>query len=415
MRILMLTQFYHPLLGGLEQHVRTLSTELVSRGHDVVVATIQHAGQPAFEVDHGVRVYRIRSTMQLLPWLFSDTKRQYSPPFPDPESLLELRKIILKERPQIVHAHNWLLRSFLPLKAWSKARLVVTLHNYHLTCARVDLTYRGKACSGPGFIKCLDCSTRHYGFLQGPPTALSNWMMDLIERTSVDMFLAVSQAVASGNNLVNSRWPFRIIPNFIAETPCTPSDDFSSYLTQLPAQNYLLFVGALARVKGVEVLLRAYAELTNAPPLVLIGYQSPDWQQLAPACPQNVFILKNWPHDAVMQAWKRSSIALVPSIWHEPCPTVAMEAMSMGKPVIATRMGGLTDIVADGETGVLVPPNNPQALRDAIQSLLDAPQQQELMGNKAKQRIVMFQAKSVVPRIEQVYCDILHKPLLLEH
>jgi len=240
-------------------------------------------------------------------------------------------------------------------------------------------------------------------------------MMDLIERTSVDMFLAVSQAVASGNNLVNSRWPFRIIPNFIAETPCTPSDDFSSYLTQLPAQNYLLFVGALARVKGVEVLLRAYAELTNAPPLVLIGYQSPDWQQLAPACPQNVFILKNWPHDAVMQAWKRSSIALVPSIWHEPCPTVAMEAMSMGKPVIATRMGGLTDIVADGETGVLVPPNNPQALRDAIQSLLDAPQQQELMGNKAKQRIVMFQAKSVVPRIEQVYCDILHKPLLLEH
>jgi glycosyltransferase involved in cell wall biosynthesis len=89
--------------------------------------------------------------------------------------------------------------------------------------------------------------------------------------------------------------------------------------------------------------------------------------------------------------------------------------MSMGKPVIATRMGGLTDIVADGETGVLVPPNNPQALRDAIQGLLDAPQQQELMGNRAKQRIVMFQAKSVVPRIEQVYCDILHKPLPLEH
>src|SRR6266702_3662845 len=179
MRILMLTQFYHPLLGGLEQHVRTLSTELVSRGHDVVVATIQHAGQPAFEVDHGVRVYRIRSTMQLLPWLFSDTKRQYSPPFPDPESLLELRKIILKERPQIVHAHNWLLRSFLPLKAWSKARLVVTLHNYSLTCAKVIYMHNDAPCSGPGVVKCLSCATKHYGLVRGTPTVLSNWLMEL--------------------------------------------------------------------------------------------------------------------------------------------------------------------------------------------------------------------------------------------
>jgi glycosyltransferase involved in cell wall biosynthesis len=411
MRILMLTQFYPPLLGGIEQHVRTLSIELKSRGHDLVVVTLQHTGQPAFEIDQGVRVYRIRSTMQLMPGLFSDNKRQYAPPFPDPESLLELRQIILKERPQIVHAHNWLVRSFLPLKAWSKARLVVTLHNYHLTCARVDLTYRGTACSGPGISKCLGCSTIHYGYLQGPPTVISNWIMGLAEQHSVDMFLAVSQAVAVGNNLVRNNLPFRVIPNFIGEDTGTAVGDYSSYLAQLPEQNYLLFVGALARVKGVEVLLQAYSKLKKAPPLVLIGYQSPDWQQIAPANPQNIFVFKNWPHDAVMQAWKRSILALIPSIWQEPCPTVAMEAMLMGKPVIATRMGGLSDIVVDGETGLLVPAGDPLALRDAIQSLLDDPEQQKLMGNMAMQRIAAFQAKSVVPRIEQVYCDLLETPL----
>jgi L-malate glycosyltransferase len=79
----------------------------------------------------------------------------------------------------------------------------------------------------------------------------------------------------------------------------------------------------------------------------------------------------------------------------------------MGKPVIASRIGGLTDIVVDGETGYLVPPGDPQALRKAIQCLLDNPALREHMGNMAKQRIVEFQAKAVVPRIEQVYHELL--------
>ena len=79
----------------------------------------------------------------------------------------------------------------------------------------------------------------------------------------------------------------------------------------------------------------------------------------------------------------------------------------MGKPVIASRIGGLVDIVIDGETGFLVPPGDHQALREAMQSLLDDPVQRERMGNVAKQRIVEFQAKTVVPRIEQVYQELL--------
>ena len=98
---------------------------------------------------------------------------------------------------------------------------------------------------------------------------------------------------------------------------------------------------------------------------------------------------------------------LIPSICPDACPTVAMEAMTMGQPLIASRIGGLTDIVIDGETGCLVPPGNPQALREAVQCLLDNPVRRERMGNMAKQRVVEFQAKSVVSRIEQVYQELL--------
>ncbi len=79
----------------------------------------------------------------------------------------------------------------------------------------------------------------------------------------------------------------------------------------------------------------------------------------------------------------------------------------MGKPVIATRSGGLSDIVVDGETGFLVPPGDPYELRKAIQCLLADPARRERMGNMAKQRVVEFQAKAVVSRIEQVYHELL--------
>ena len=114
MRILMLTQFYPPYIGGEERHVRNLSAHLAARGHEVAVATLGNLDLPAVEQDEGVRVYRIRGTMQRATWLFSDSGRRHAPPFPDPELSLELRRIIAPERPQIVHAHNWLIQRAKP-------------------------------------------------------------------------------------------------------------------------------------------------------------------------------------------------------------------------------------------------------------------------------------------------------------
>ncbi len=403
MRILMLSQFYPPIIGGGAIHVRSLSVELAARGHDVAVVTLWHQDQAEFELDEGVRVYRIRSSMRRVPWLFNDHGKQYAPPFPDPEVVLALRRIIAHERPGVVHAHNWLVYSFLPLKAWSGARLVVTLHNYDLVCVKTTLLYHGMPCKGPAFKKCLDCASQFYGPTKGVPTVLANWGMALIRRGLVDMFLPVSEAVAVGNGLVGSRLPYQVIHNFIPDDFGKPQDDVASYLAQLPDEDYLLFVGALNRQKGVDVLLRAYANLTNVPPLVLIGYQTPEWPLLSVDCPANVFVFKNWPRHAVMGAWRRSIIALLPSVSPESCPTAVMEAMSTGCPVIASQIGGLADLVADGETGLLVEPGDPSALQQTIELLLSNPDRRRRMGQAALRKVVEFQASTVVPRIEHIY------------
>jgi len=407
MRILMLTQFYPPYIGGEERHVRNLSTRLAARGHMVAVATLGNRQLPAFEEDEGVRVYRLRGTMQRAAWLFSEDSRRHAPPFPDPELVPALRRIIVKERPQIVHAHNWLARSFLPLKAGSGARLVLTIHDHSARCPKKKLIHQDALCSGPELTKCLRCAGEHYGMAKGVPVLLANMVMRRAERAAVDMFVPVSRAVAEDNDLLNHGLPVQVIPNFVPDDAGTVNAAPHPYLEQLPAGEFMLFVGAFGRYKGLDVLLEAYAGLHNAPPLVIIGYQTPEYPIRTVEFPPNVRVLRDWPHAAVMQAWQRSLLGIVPSTWSDPCPTVAMEAMALGKPLIATRIGGLTDLVSDGETGLLVPPGDSLALRQAMTHLLADPELRTRMGQAGKRKVVAFQAGSVVQRLEQVYQELV--------
>ncbi|MDQ3701702.1 MAG: glycosyltransferase family 4 protein [Chloroflexota bacterium] len=405
MRILMVTGFYPPSIGGIEQHVQSLSHALVSRGHSVAVATLARPGCPAFERDGDVRVYRVCGTLDRAAGLaFVEPGKTYAPPAPDPALTVALAGLIKRERPAVVHGHDWLARSFLPLKAWSGARLVVTLHEYGLACAKWTLTYRDAPCSGPGFGKCLSCAGSHYGHPKGELITLANWATRKTLGRAVDVYLPVSQAVADGSDLAGGGTPFRVVHNFIPDH--TPDSDADSLvrLAELPDEPFLLFVGALRRYKGVEVLLQAYEALETAPPLVLIGSA---WHDTPIRLPRNAVMLRNWPHDAVMHAWRRSLLGLAPSVWPEPCPTVVMEAMVSGRAVIASRMGGLPELVADGETGLLVPPDDASALSGAMARLLADPALRERLGQAGKKRVIAFQAGTVVPQIERVYREVV--------
>ncbi len=406
MRVLMLTQFYHPIIGGEERIVHDLSVELARRGHDVAVATLWHAGSKEYEIDQGVRIFRIHSTTQRASWLYRETERRHAPPWPDPEATWGLRRVMTQVQPEVVHAHNWLVYSFLPLKLQSRARLVLTLHDYSLICAKRRLVYRGARCTGPGFTKCLACSSEHYGPAKGIPTMLGHRLMSPMERTVVDMFLPISNAVAVGNGLTERALPYQVIPNFVPDDLEVSRDHTESYTARLPDGDYILFVGDLARDKGIHILLDAYAELGDAPPLVLIGRKCSD----TPAeFPPNVIFLDSWPHEAVMEAWRRCSLAVVPSVWPEPFGLVALEAMASGRPVIASKIGGLSDAMIDGETGLLVAPGDPTALAHALRHLLADRDLREQMGQAGRRRSESFRAATVVPRIEQVYQLIVAK------
>jgi glycosyltransferase involved in cell wall biosynthesis len=238
------------------------------------------------------------------------------------------------------------------------------------------------------------------------PIVLGNWTLAAAERASVDMYLPVSHATAAHNGLVGSSLPYEVVPNFVPDDVTHPRGDSAPYLAQLPAPGYLLFVGNLDRYKGTQVLLEAYAGLADAPPLVLIGKRSTETPN---ELPPQVVMLHDWPHHAIMEAWARCSVALAPSIWPEPCATVVLEAMAVGRPVIATNIGGMPDMIVDGETGMLVPPGDSAALRQALAALLADPQRLERYGAAGKQRIVQFQASAVVQRIESIYTDVLQK------
>lgn len=417
MRIALLTQSYPPVIGGIEQHVRNLGQELTARGHYVVVVTLWQDGMAPFEYDGEVRVHRVRGTVhRAARLLFRNPQRWYAPPFPDPELVSNLRRVMGRERPDIVHAHNWLVHSYLPLKRRDGPPLVVTLHDYGLRCPKWVLMYQDAPCSGPRLTKCLRCTADHYGRIKSVPTVLAARVAGATERRKTDLFVPVSQAVAEGNALEQSGVAHRVIYNFMPESAMASSEDdpaLAPYLAQLPQCEYILYVGAFGRYKGFHALLDAYGRLVQSrgpaavPPLVLIGYETSEFPLDSTPLPEGALALRHWPHAAVMQAWRRSMLGVVPSIWPDPCPTVAMEAMSMARPVVASRIGGLPDIVAHDETGLLVPPDDPAALHEALARLLDDEPMRLRMGQAGRARFGLFSAAGVIPLIERAYTDVL--------
>jgi len=92
------------------------------------------------------------------------------------------------------------------------------------------------------------------------------------------------------------------------------------------------------------------------------------------------------PPEQLNSLYHRGDISLVPSTWVEPFGITAVESMASGLPVIASRIGGLQESVVDGETGLLVPPEDPKALAAALRKLLDDPELRQRMGKAGRKR-----------------------------
>jgi glycosyltransferase involved in cell wall biosynthesis len=397
MRVLMLTQSYAPIVGGIEHMVEDISAELVKRGHEVLVATLrQPKGEPVGSA--AVPVHPLGTTVHDIPRLSLDPERHHAPPGPDPRTTLELRRLLRTYRPDVVHAHDWLIHSYLPLDVRSPTPLLLSMHDYGLTCATKRFMHEGSVCAGPANAKCVRCACAVYesgpkGVIAAVGTRTSERRM----RRRVDVFLPVSTAVRDLCRL-GSADVHRVIPNFVGAQETAPVDDPD--LGKLPAEPFILYFGDVSEEKGVDNLLAAYRQLDSPPPLVLVGRRFPG--QIEDTA--GAIALGPMPHRFVLSAVRRSLFTVAPSIWSDPFPVVALETAAAGKPIIASRIGGLQDSVADEESGLLVPPGDRAALAAALRRLIGDDDLRERMGAAAAARQAsLFSAGTVLPQYEEAY------------
>ena len=119
-------------------------------------------------------------------------------------------------------------------------------------------------------------------------------------------------------------------------------------------------------------------------------------------------MVRKVPHAQVMAGWMHCAVGVVPSIWPEPFGQVVVEPMACGKSVIASAVGGIPDIVVDGESGLLVEPGDVSALQEALRVLLLDPAKRASMGMVGRQRARLFTVSTVADRIEQIYAELLN-------
>jgi glycosyltransferase involved in cell wall biosynthesis len=393
---MMLAQSISPIVGGEERVVEDLSRELVARGHDVSIATLQQPGGLTPDEVAGARVHTLRSSSYRVTRGHQDTERRHAPPAPDPETVLDLRRVLRRERPQIVHAHNWIVHSYLPLAREAQSALVLSLHDYGLICATKRLRRKDHVCSGPAPVKCQVCAAEHYGPAKGLVAAFGTRGRESRLRRNVDVFLPVSSTVEELCRISGDEVS-RVIPNFIGELPAPMPGD--PRLAQLPEEPFVLFFGDATVDKGAWYLAEAHRRLENPPPLVLVGRCFIDELRDRPG----VYPTGAWPHRLAIEALRRCLFTVVPSLWPEPFGLVALETAAAGKPIVASNIGGLRDIVADGETGLLVPPDDRPALAAAIRRLSEAPDLRQRLGAAAKERAATFSPEAIIPRFEEAY------------
>ena len=284
--------------------------------------------------------------------------------------------------------------------------LVLSLHDYGILCPTKRLFYRGEVCTGPGPIKCMRHAFEYYGAGKGAMVASGTRLSEPWVRRRVDMFLSVSSAVEELCR-VRPGDAHRIVPNFVGELPPAPADA-EEQLAFLPDDPFVLYFGDVAEDKGAANLLAAHAELAEPPPLVLIGRRSIEGLEGRPG----VIAPGPLPHPLAIEALRRAAFTVAPSIWAEPFGIVALEAAAAGKPIVASEIGGLRDIVAAGETGLLVPPGDRAALREAIGEMLADAAMRERMGRAAAERARgLFSPEAVVPLFEDAYRDALDSRL----
>jgi glycosyltransferase involved in cell wall biosynthesis len=177
----------------------------------------------------------------------------------------------------------------------------------------------------------------------------------------------------------------------------------------------VLFVARMVREMGLHVLLASIPEVVQGADNVRFiiagtsGELKDDAQSAASRYPGQVFVFPDVGPDELPLLYAAASIAVTPSINQRACLGLAVaEAMASGKPVIVSRVGGGPELLTEGETGLLVPPNDPPALAHAILGLARQPERLHRMGELGRNRAIRdFDARVSSRKMEEIFLEAL--------
>ncbi|WP_298817082.1 glycosyltransferase family 4 protein [Chloroflexus sp.] len=357
-------------IGGVESFVWDLARELAQRGHAVdIFGGVGQRREPA----PGVRVFTFPFVSRRFWQSFPFLRRAYAE-----AKLLERLTMAIPALPTLIRGHYQIIHLQKPYdlapallaRRLSGAKVILGCHGEDF--------YRGDRWLAGRVDAAVSCSrfnaqtvARRYGFT---PTVVFNGI-------DTGMF-----------------------------QPQPPDSTFRERLG-LPADApLLLFVGRLQPWKGVETAIRALPHIPRA--ILLIAGDGEDRSRLAAIAAElglsaRVRFLGSVPRWQLPGLYASVDLLVATSYASETFGIGPVEAQACGLPVVATRFGGFPEVVADGQTGLLVPPRDPVALAAAINTLLADPNRRAAMAAAAPVWAAQFAWPAVVDRIEAVYRSVL--------
>ncbi len=400
MRILHVNKFLYRR-GGAESYLLDLVERQRARGHEVACWGTDHPATPPQRYSSLLAPYvdleppppgvvpRVRAAARTV---WSETSRRL------------LSAVLDDFAPDVAHVHNvyhHLSPSVLATLRAHGVPIVMTLHDHKLVCPSYHLLAGDDLCT-----RCLDGRFRHAVQTRCKGSLGASAVVAVearVHRTlglygPVDVFVSPSRFLASTMRTAGV-YADRV------EVLGLPCDVRSLPVKQEPGGGVVV-AGRLGREKGVDVLVEAMALLPGAR-LDVVGdgpERSPLEALAERVAPGQVRFHGQLPRAAVPAALRASTVAAVPSRWHENHPLSVPEALGSGVPVVASDLGGLPELVRDGVDGVLVPHGDPAALAAALGPLLDDPARALAMGHAGRARVeVDHDPDRHVDRLGEVY------------
>ena len=332
MRVLLIPSTYAPSLGGVQNVTQNLARHLVKKGHEVQVITNRYPRSlPVVENLDGVPVERI---LFLAPEFTSVKRRRPDLFFASfyfyPSGLRRLRNVMREFRPDVVNVHfpDHQIPFVLSLRRGFKVRLVVSLHGHDVE--RVTMNDSGSDKQGQNGSSYSHSATRRLRSIlveADAVTACSQYLMDKA--------IQVEPSIAKKGRVIrNGIDPVRF-------------QDKTAYILSRP---YILAIGRLVRIKGIDMLLDAFAKTQTDVDLVIAG----DGEERAAlenqtrqlGIEKRVHFFGAVTPEQAVRLLNGCRFVVIPSR-SESFGIVAVEALVAGKSVLASRVGGLAELLMD--------------------------------------------------------------------